>query len=143
MSSNWINALDACSSAGILDYDAPADLLDMECRYLGNPNFDSIPALKEYKASGAKLSCLDKDKFSGSNSDLVQNPSWKKWLIGGVVAVGVVALAFKKFNIKLPKFKLPKFSELKSKIKMPTMDGIKKFFTNTFDKVKGFFKKKA
>lgn len=108
MSSNWVNALDACASAGIIDYDAPADILGQDARYIGHPKFTELPTVDlALLPEGTKMKGQPtKDEFNTSG-DLVQNPSWKKWAFGGIMAAatigGVVALLASKGKIKLPK----------------------------------------
>ena len=123
----WINALDGCASAGILNYDASADLLDQTPRYFGNPELESLPI------SERPLLFPDKPKIKGylkedsfnSETTLVDNPDWKKWLFGGLILGTTALLLFKKS-------KLPNLTNLGSKINLPKFSSIKDFFTNSF-----------
>ena len=45
MSSNWVNALDACAAAGVIDYDAPSFILGKQPRYAGHPEFEKLPLI--------------------------------------------------------------------------------------------------
>lgn len=91
MTSNWINALDFCAMGGVLDYDAAADLLDQPQRFVGHPKICDIPAIEQplLLPPNTKLKGqLTKDSYGS----IVENPSWKKWLMGGILVVGPLAL---------------------------------------------------
>lgn len=84
MSSNWISTLDACASAGILNYDAPADILGEKPRYYGNPDFESLETTRI--PHGTKIKDQPKvDEFSTEDKNIVKNPTWKKTLFGGLI----------------------------------------------------------
>lgn len=144
MSENWVFHLDNLASAGIIDFDAPAYLLDQPARYVGNPQFEND--LPQLLPDNVKLKEAPKsDEFnSPSNGNIVQPPKWKKWLFGGIVAAGIGALAFAGFKgkLKMPKFlsniKMPKFL---SKIKMPDMTKVKNFLKNTGSTIVNYVKK--
>jgi hypothetical protein len=107
MDTGWVNALDACATAGILEYDAPADILGQKPRYVGSPRESEIPT--KLLVDDVKIkSSPDKDEFQLQDETLVQNPKWKKVLfgiltVGAIVGTTLFAL-FKKGKIKLPKF---------------------------------------
>lgn len=118
MSSNWVYPLDVCAAAGILDYDAPADILGQEPRYMGSPKFSDIPTIDtSLLPDGTKLKGQPKsDQFKNSSKDLINNPTWKKWAFGGLATLGVggavVAALVSKGKIKLPKMpSMPKLSK--------------------------------
>lgn len=108
MSLDWISALDACAANGIIDYDAPADILGQTPRYVGHPNFEQLPMVPaNLLPEGTKLPASPQaDEFVPQNNDLIENPSWKKWLfgIGATVAVGgsILAALVSKGKIKIP-----------------------------------------
>ena len=107
MSLDWISALDACAANGILNYDAPADILGQDPRYVGHPNFEKMPMVPTLLPEGTKLPEMpETDEFVPQNGNLVENPSWKKWLfgIGATVAAGgaILAALVSKGKIKIP-----------------------------------------
>lgn len=120
----WINALDSCASAGILNYDASADLLDQTPRYFGNPELEALPITERpllFPDKPKIKGYLKQDSFN-SETTLVDNPNWKKLLFGGLV-LGTAALLI---------FKKSKLSNLGSKFNLPKISSIKDFFTNAF-----------
>lgn len=141
---SWINDLDACASAGIINFDAPAYIKGAQPRYIGNPDFiphsDQLGPIKQQPAN---------DKFEIDNPN--ENPAWKKYLFGGVVVTAIAAgiYALSKGKIKMPQFKKPEFL---NKIKVPdwiknnkVVDFIKDIPNkiknlNLIDKLKGLFK---
>lgn len=131
MSSDWLYPLDMCASAGILDYDAAASLLDQTPRYVGNPRFEELPANLLPEGTKIKQSPTS-DEFGNPHKNLVQNPGWKKWLFGGltVAATAVGILALNKGKIKLPD--MTKVKGLGTKI----LDFIKKPFVYIANKFK-------
>lgn len=123
MSSNWVNALDACAAAGVIDYDAPSFISGKKPRYIGHPNFENLPLKNDFLLpQGIKMRNVPTlDTFNQDDSTMVNNPTWKKVLFGIIAGCGIIAgaLAIKKVaNIKLPKIeiKLPKMREIKIKI---------------------------
>lgn len=107
MTLDWISALDACAANGILDYDAAADILGQEPRYVGHPNFNQISMVPTLLPEGTKLSEMPKtDEFVHKSDNLIENPKWKKWLfgIGATVAVGgsILVALISKGKIKIP-----------------------------------------
>ena len=107
MSLDWISALDMCAANGILDYDAPADILGQDPRYVGHPDFKKLPMVPTLLAEGTKLPDMPKtDEFVPQNDNLIENPAWKKWLfgVGATVAVGgsILAALISKGKIKIP-----------------------------------------
>lgn len=135
MSENWAFHLDNLASAGIIDFDAPAYLLDQQARYVGHPKFEND--LPQLLPDNIKLKDAPKtDEFnSTNNTNLVQPPKWKKWLFGGIVAAGIGALVFAGFKGKL---KMPKNL---SKLKMPDMTKVKNFLKNTGSTIVKYAKK--
>lgn len=101
MNSDWIYPLDMCASAGILDYDAAAYITDQPARYVGNPKFEDVPTLLP---EGTKLKDQPKTDEFGNPSNVIQNPGWKKWLFGRIIAAATIgtALVLGKGKIKLP-----------------------------------------
>ena len=107
MSLDWISALDMCAANGILDYDAPADILGQDPRYVGHPDFNRLPMVPTLLPEGTKLPDEPKtDEFVPQNNNLIENPKWKKWLfgIGATVAIGgsILATLISKGKIKIP-----------------------------------------
>lgn len=124
MSSNWVNALDACAAAGVIDYDAPAFISGKTPRYIGHPEFEKLPLKNDFLLpKGIKMKDIPSfDTYTNTeDKSMVNNPTWKKVLFG-IIAIGAViagALAIRKAgSIKLPEIdlKLPKMKELKIKI---------------------------
>lgn len=142
---SWINDLDACASAGIISFDAPAYVRGVQPRYYGNPDFAQLPDFLPPAPQPKK------DEFSKS-TDPHHNPTWKKVLFGTVVASALAAgiYAISKGKINLKNIKMPDF--LKN-IKVP--DWVKNNKVVDFckdipnkiknlhliDKLKGLFKK--
>lgn len=108
---SWINDLDACASAGIISYDAPAYIRGAQPRYIGNPDFAQIPG---YLPPTPQQPAKDEFKLTDPHN----NPKWKKVLFGtvvaGTLAAGIYAISKGKINIK--NIKTPDF--LKN-IKLP------------------------
>ena len=108
MALDWISALDACAANGILNYDAPADILGQDPRYVGHPNFENMPMVPtSFLPEGTKLPDAPKtDEFIHQNDNLVENPKWKKWLfgIGTAVAIGgsILGVLINRGKIKIP-----------------------------------------
>ena len=108
MGLDWISALDACAANGIIDYDAPADILGQNPRYIGHPNFESMPMVPTtLLPEGTKLpNAPQSDEFVNNSNNLIENPSWKKWLfgIGTAVAVGgaILTSLISRGKIKIP-----------------------------------------
>lgn len=107
MTLDWISALDACAANGIIDYDAPADILGQEPRYVGHPNFETMPMVPKLLPEGTKLpKPAESDEFINKDKNLIQNPKWKKWLfgIGATLAIGgsILATLISKGKIKIP-----------------------------------------
>ncbi len=40
---SWINDLDACASAGVINFDGPSFVTGSQPRYFGNPQFETLP----------------------------------------------------------------------------------------------------
>lgn len=95
---SWVSDLDALASAGVINFDAPAYIKGTPPRYYGNPDLEIIsPNLPQMKTQP------ESDVFN--NTTPVQNPSWKKWLFGGLVTAGLVFGGFKLKNKILPALK--------------------------------------
>lgn len=85
MSSNWVGALDNLAAGGVIDFDAPAFILDKQPRYIGNPRLDRLPLESEVLPPGIQMKKLPEiDEFS-KDEGYIQNPAWKKWAFGGLV----------------------------------------------------------
>ena len=106
MSSNWIGALDGLAAGGVIDFDAPAFILDQKPRYMGHPQFERLPLEPDLLPPGVKLKDVPQfDEFS-KDDKLVQNPRWKKWLFGGLLVSGLAGLGIaiaRGKGIKMPK----------------------------------------
>ena len=143
MGSNWVNALDACAAAGVIDYDAPSFILGKNPRYIGHPEFESLPLKNNcLLPPGTKLNDLPQtDTYNSSgNNEFIQNPAWKKILFAGILLTGIIAggigiSKIGKFNI--PKISLPKFPSVKAKI----TNTVKTAYNIVKSSVAGIFKK--
>lgn len=82
----WTSSIDMLADAGIIDYDAPAHIMGLPSRYVGNPNYPvyNIPPLK--------IQPLSKDKYQSTLPDnsIVKNPLWKKLLFGAIASIGLL-----------------------------------------------------
>lgn len=100
MSVNWANNLDMLAQNGVLDFDAPAFIMDQSPRYVGRPDCPT-----PFMGPAPKIPAFNQpqtDEFqpnSGQDKNIVKNPSWKKWLFGGL-ALGALALGAWKFGPK-------------------------------------------
>lgn len=137
MNSDWSYAIDMCAASGILNYDAAADILGQKPRFVGNPKMSEIEGISPvYLPEGTKMKDpLSEDGFEkleeNDDKNLVQNPTWKKVLIGGITALGIGAGLFALFKGKL---KMPKFSKI-------NFDSIKNSVVNVGKKAWGYIKK--
>jgi len=129
---DWISSLDVCAASGVLNYDAAADILDMPPRFVGNPNYFDTPVIDRplLLPPGTKIKGELKEDSFGAPSSLVRNPSWKKWLFGGLVASGILALAFCK------KPSLPKLSVFKKPSSPKLLTSIKNFIKKIWSYIK-------
>lgn len=140
MSSDWIAALDACAAGGVLDYDAASDIMDQPARFVGHPDFNTMPTLLP---PGTKIkSNPQTDEFN--NSNVVKNPAWKKWTFGAIIATliggGILASLVSKGKIKMPKnLKMPDMTNFKTSAKnfgQTVLNCIKKPFVYLKNKLK-------
>lgn len=146
MDSNWVNSLDMLAAGGVIDFDAPAYLLDQSPRYVGNPKVESLPLENpSLLPDGVKLKDVPSiDEYNGKGN-VVDNPTWKKVLFGALVIGGValgLGMLMKHGKIKMPAF----FSKMKkpaflSKIKMPDMSKFGTTMKNFGKKILNFIKK--
>lgn len=113
MSSDWVTALDGLAAGGVIDFDAAAYLLDRPARYVGNPRFEDLPVVNtSLLPKGTKMKGQSKsDGLDYQNGNVVQNPSWKKWAFGGILAAiaggTILARLISKGKIKMPKINIP------------------------------------
>lgn len=131
MSLDWVFPLDMCASSGILDYDAPAAILEQNPRYVGCPKFKEIPTDLLTEDIKIKQS-PEADEFINPDKGLVENPSWKKWLFCGLA---VAALGVGIFSLRKGKIKLPDMTKLKT-FGSKVLDFIKKPFVYIAGKFK-------
>lgn len=150
MALDWTYALDMCAAHGILSYDAAADILGQKPRFVGHPTLSELPPISPmYLPEGTKM----KDSPQGDefvkleeNDKMINNPGWKKFLMGAIALTGIGLAAFALITGK-GKIKFPK------NIKMPDMSGIKnsignfaktvvEFIKNIPAKIKNLFKHK-
>lgn len=109
---SWSNDLDNLASAGVIGFDAPAFIQGSQPRYYGNPSLLSIPEnLPKMKSQPSK------DEYK-NNEATIPNPSWKKWLFGGVVTAGLIIAGFKAKNLLSKLFKSKKI-KIASNINVP------------------------
>ena len=90
----WINDLDACAAAGVLNFDAPSYIRGTNPRYVGNPELSNIvgqiPSVKPQP---------QKDEFNKETP--YHNPSWKKWAFGTLATTLAIFGLIKFKNTKL------------------------------------------
>ena len=133
---SWINDLDACASAGIISFDAPAYVRGVQPRYVGNPNFAQLPDYLPQAPQPVK------DEFTKS-TDPHHNPKWKKALFGTIIAGGLAAgiYAISKGKLKPENIKiwLTKTSNKVVNFCKDIPTKIKNL--HLLDKLKGLFKK--
>lgn len=158
MSSNWASGLDMLAQNGVLDFDAPAFIMDQAPRYIGSPSgpvspyiggpLPNAPALTQPKVDEFKQ---EKTKLPPSNNNkdtnFVKNPSWKKILFG---ALALTAAGFGIYKFKSVKnyFKTG-FNNLTNKFSFKSIKtfvsnkakAVGKFFKNCWTKIKNVFKK--
>lgn len=157
MSSNWASGLDMLAQNGVLDFDAPAFIMDQAPRYIGSPSgpvspyigtLPNAPALTQPKVDEFKQ---EKTKLPPSNdgkdTNFVKNPPWKK-LLFGALALATLGLGIVKFKSIKNYFKTG-FNNLTSKFSLKSVKSfvknkakaVGKFFSNCWTKVKNVFKK--
>lgn len=140
MTSDWTYALDMCAAHGILDYDAAADILGQKPRFVGHPKLSELQSGSPmYLPEDTKMKTSPlEDEFVKPDSGYIQNPTWKKVLMGAIATAGIgaaiIAVLTGKGKIKLPKFNL-------KNIKMPDMSKLKNGAKNIFNSVCNFAKK--
>lgn len=123
MSSDWILALDSLASGGVIDFDAPAYLLDQPARYVGHPSMEKLPNEISLLPEGTKMKEQPKhDGFHHPDEGMVQTPAWKKWTFGAILTAliggAAGAILLKKGKIKLPKnIKMPDMTKFKASMK--------------------------
>ncbi|MBD5401504.1 hypothetical protein HDR58_01705 [bacterium] len=124
MSSNWVVALDGLAAGGVIDFDAPAYLLDKEARYVGHPKFVDLPMTDiSLLPEGTKIKEQPKADGFVDKDGKVQNPKWKKWAFLGLIAAGIGTIV------------LGRMGKL-SKIQKPDLATVKKWATTAFDYIK-------
>ena len=145
MSSNWISALDMLAAGGVIDFDAPAYILDEQPRYAGHPDLEQLPSLNPVLPKGTKLKDVpNKDLFEKSNDGkLVHNPKWKKVLFGAIAIIGTIAalLLGKKIYKNIKNFKLLKIEFIKFDKVKNLGSKILKTIKKPFSWIAGKFKK--
>lgn len=147
---NWITPLDACAAGGVLDYDAAAYLIDQPARFVGHPKFEDMPSTEAplLLPPNTKIKGELKEDCFGAPSSLINNPSWKKWLFGGLIVGGIGLLTLGKMG-KLPKLSAifkskPSASATAgtgTKFKMPDFSKFGTSVKNFVKKVWGYIKK--
>ena len=132
MSSDWAWALDNLAASGVIDFDAPAYILDRKPRYVGNPSRESLPMTSmSYLPENVKLKDVPElDSYQNSkDGSLVKNPGWKKWAFAGAILAAITGAAMLLTGKKLPKIDF-------SKIKMPDLNKVKDFGKNILNYIK-------
>ncbi len=147
--SDWAFNLDNLAANGVIDFDAPAFLLDKKPRYIGNPSLEELPLESPmYLPEGVKLKDLPSVDTFGNPEDknLVSNPLWKKVLFGAIALGAAVAgtIGIFKFKGGLKNIK-KSFSKFISNIKMPSLEKIghtmKSWLSSAWNIIKKPFKK--
>jgi len=123
MGLEWVYPMDALAAGGVIDFDAPAFILDKPSRYAGSPGFEDIANLDNSNLlpKGTKIKDQPKsDEYAPGSKDN-RNPAWKKWLAGGAVIALAAGLGLKGLSkagkIKLPKIRFPDMSKARAYIK--------------------------
>ncbi len=129
---NWVTTFDALAASGVIDFDAPAFLMDKKSRYIGHPNLEKLPLDdSNYYPHGVKLKDVpDKDILDISQSNkLIENPTWKKILFGAIAIAGTIlgAFALHKAPAKIRTYKISK---------LRTLAKTKNYFSNVWQKLK-------
>ena len=107
MNSDWVMALDNLAASGVIDYDAPAFLLGKKARYVGNPQYETIPMLPPVLLPpDVKMKDVPPlDTYDRPEDKSITEPaSWKKWLMGGIIVAAVAAgvMKFLVYTGKVP-----------------------------------------
>lgn len=107
MNTNWVMALDNLAASGVIDYDAPAFLLGKPQRYVGHPQYDTIPMLTPLLLGpDIKMKNIPPiDTYENPVDKPITEPaSWKKWLMGGILTALAVAgsVKFLVYKGKIP-----------------------------------------
>ena len=124
---SWINDLDACASAGVLEFDAPAYIKGTQARYFGHPELENIQGtLPEMKKQPKK------DEFT-KGDPVHHNPVWKKVLLGAIAIAGAILIGNKFTKGNFLKSLGTKFTQIPQKLIDLAKSG--------FEKFKGLFKK--
>ena len=140
--SNWVTSLDNLAASGVIDFDAPAFLLGQTPRYVGSPDLDRLPLSNPaYQPHGVKMkNTPNVDSYDNSDDkNLVQNPTWKKLLFGGVAIGGALLIAASMLSAR-GKLKLPSKIKL-LKIKLPKLSGFTTKVKNFGQKILSYIKK--
>ena len=138
MSLDWVFPLDALAAGGVIDFDAPAFILDKPARYVGSPRFEDILNIDNTSLLPKETKIKEQPKIDGFVSEggnIVKNPSWKKRLTGCVVGTAVVSLILGILS-KKGKIKLPDMHKIKA-----VMKNICLYFKKPFSWLAGKFKK--
>lgn len=85
MNTGWAANLDRLAQEGVIDYDAPASIMNTPPRYAGNP-----AVVPPFNPNAPKMPGQpEKDEFAKPEfKDPLASPSWKKWLFG-IIAAGL------------------------------------------------------
>ncbi len=119
MSLDWVYPLDALAAGGVIDFDAPAFILDKPARYVGSPRYEDILNIDNTALlpEGTKMKQQPKsDEFGDDSKNIVKNPSWKKWVTGGIIGTLAASLILGILT-KKGKIKLPDMTKVKNTIK--------------------------
>lgn len=146
MSSNWAYNLDMLAQNGVIDFDGASFVTGQKPRYVGRPSMPPSPYVGNVPPAPA-LNQLEIDEFKQekpklpqketADNDIVNNPSWKKWVFGAL-ALGGLALAgykIKPVNKWIRDFIKAPSSKIKTKVKW---QDIKDFISDKWRTVKDF-----
>lgn len=149
MSANWANNLDMLAQNGVLEFDAPAFIMEQNPRYVGRPSYPPSPFAGPVPNAPA-LNQPKVDEFHQNeeqNKNLVKNPSWKKILFT-TLAVGAIVFGGWKLAPKfMPKIKAG-FNKIRKNLNWASIKtfcsqkakAVCDFFKNGVQKIKNLWK---
>ena len=151
MSSNWAYNLDMLAQNGVIDFDGAAYISGQAPRYVGRPmtppspyvgQIPQAPVLKQPEIDEFKPQKTKIPEEEKRDDNLINNPSWKKWVFGALALGGLIFAGFKAKAIgKWIKdlFTGEKFKNVGEFFKR-SGNSVKDFFVKGWEKITGLFK---